>query len=497
MEIIGHFINDEVVIEASEGSFFIYNSATGEKISQVFCASPKICEMAIIAAKKAFPKWSTTSLAKRSQILFRFRDLLSANKIELAAIVTKEHGKTLDDALGSVQRGIELVEYHCSLMQQLQGYISSNVADGVDCTTIRQPLGICAGVSPFNFPVMVPLWMLIPAIACGNTFILKPSEQDPSAALYLCELLIQAGLPKGVVNVLQGNKETVDFLINHPEIKAMTAVASTTVAEKIYQQSILQGKRAHTFGSAKNHAVVMPDANFAEAAKAIVGAAYGSAGERCMALSAVITVGNETADKLMEHMKPLIQSIKIGPGTQSGIDMGPLISQNHYARVVDWINIGIKEGADLAIDGRSFKHKQYPDGYYLAPSLFINVTPEMTIYKEEIFGPVLVVLQTNSFEDALTLVNNHQYGNGCAIFTQNGYTARVFSEQVQIGMVGINIPIPVPVASHAFGGWKRSVFGDIAMHGMESITFYTKLKSITSRWSLPTQDANAFIMPTH
>ncbi|MFC3908234.1 CoA-acylating methylmalonate-semialdehyde dehydrogenase [Legionella dresdenensis] len=494
---VKNYINGQLYPHDSGKKQAIYNPAMGEVIGQVQFADEAVCHKTVEAAKKAWPAWAETAPVKRARILFKFRDLLEKNQNELAAIVTREHGKTLDDARGSVARAIEVVELHCGLITQLQGDFSADVAKDIDCHTIRQPLGVCAGVSPFNFPVMVPVWMMIPAIACGNTFILKPSEQDPSAPVRLLELLTDAGLPEGVANCLHGDKLTVDYLLHHPDIRAMTAVASTPVAEYIYTTAISQGKRAHTFGGAKNHCVVMPDADLDQTAYALTGAAYGSAGERCMAISVIVTVGNDTADKLLSRMIPLINKINIDSGDVPGCDMGPLISKRHREKVLTIIDKGIEEGARLVIDGRFFTHKQHPQGYYLGPTLFDQVTEEMSIYQDEIFGPVLVVMRADSFDEALALVNRHQYGNGTAIFTRDGYTAREYSQRVMAGMVGVNIPIPVPVASHPFGGWKRSVFGDTNMHGSQSIHFYTQLKTITTKWPVSAMTENSFVMPTH
>ena len=494
---VPHYISGHSVIEHVPSRGMIYNPAMGVVIGHVDFANEALCDKVIASAKTASQAWGQTPATKRAQVLFKFRDLLEKNRQDLARIVTREHGKTLDDAKGSIARAIEVVEFHCGLVTQLEGAFSANVANQIDCYTIRQPLGVCAGVSPFNFPVMVPIWMMIPAIACGNAFILKPSEQDPSAPIRLMELLSDAGLPPGVANCIQGDKNTVEYLLKHPDIAAFTAVASTAVAQSIYTTATAFGKRAHTFGGAKNHAVVMPEADFTQAANAIVGAAFGSAGERCMAISVVVTVGDQTADQLIEQLTPLIQNMRIDAGDATGCDMGPLISYAHHQRVLDAIDEGVDEGADLLIDGRGFKHSKYPQGYFMGPSLFDKVTESMSIYQREIFGPVLVVIRVADFEQALDLVNRHQYGNGTAIFTRDGYTAREYSQRVQVGMVGINIPIPVPIASHPFGGWKSSSFGDTNMHGKESINFYTKRKTITSKWPQTAAHENAFNMPTH
>lgn len=494
---VPHFIGGQPIHETNTEYHAITNPALGELIGQVHFASAKTCELAIQTADKAGIEWSQTPSIKRARILFKFKELMERHHNDLARLVTREHGKTLEDAKGSVARAIEVVELHCGIVNELRGDFSSDVAGQVDCYTIKQPLGICAGVSPFNFPVMVPVWMMIPAIACGNTFILKPSEQTPSSTLRLFELLNDAGLPPGVANCLQGNKTVVDHLLKHPQVKAFTAVASTPVAEYIYTTATAHGKRAHTFGGAKNHAVVMPDADLDYAANAITGAAFGSAGERCMALSVVVAVGDATADALVAKLGPLIRAIRINAGDMPDTDMGPLISQAHRERVLAAIEKGVGEGAQLVIDGRNFKHTQHPQGFYLGPCLFDKVTPNMSVYQNEIFGPVLVVLRVKDFDAALQLVNDHQFGNGTAIFTKDGYTAREYSQRVQAGMVGINIPIPVPIAYHPFGGWKRSAFGDTNMHGMESIHFYTRRKTMTSKWPVTQVTESAFVMPTH
>lgn len=494
---VPHWVDGQAVTEKTAKLLNIYDPAHGVCTGHVYIATSALCDRTVEVATTAFHAWSQTSPAKRAQVLFAFRELLVRHQDELARIVTREHGKTLADARGSIARGVEVVEYYCGLLNQSQGAFSANVANGIDCVTYRQPLGVCMGVSPFNFPVMVPIWMMIPAIACGNAFILKPSEQAPSAPYRLMEWLHEAGLPRGVVNCLQGDKTTVEHLLAHPGISAVTAVASTPVAEAIYLNAISQGKRAHTFGGAKNHAVVMPDADVQQTAHAIVGAAFGSAGERCMAISVVVAVGDTVADKLVTALKPLIQAIRIDAGDAPECDMGPLISQAHRSRVLKAVDEGVTAGARLVIDGRAFKHAQFPEGYFLGPCLFDEVTPKMAIYQQEVFGPVLVIVRVAQFDEALALVNAHQYGNGAAIFTQQGYYAREFSQRVHVGMVGVNIAIPVPVASHPFGGWKRSSFGDTNMQGLESIHFYTRLKTTTSKWSPESHHTHSFAMPTH
>lgn len=490
------FINGKLSSPGSNRRLSIQNPASGDEIGHLMLADKSFVNEAVSAAHAAYPAWAATTPVKRAKILFAYRDLLTQNIDELSQIITAEHGKTLADAKGSVLRGIECLEHACSIPNLLKGDFSENVATGMDCYTLRQPLGVCAGVSPFNFPVMVPMWMFVWAIACGNTFILKPSEQDPSAALRLAQLFQEAGLPDGVLNVVQGDKEAVDALLMHPDVKAMTAVASTPVAKSIYEKAIAHGKRAHTFGGAKNHCVVMPDADLANAARAIAGAGYGSAGERCMALSAVIAVGDETADKLVALLKDEIEKLRIGSGTQADVDMGPLISSAHRDKVKDYIDIGVGEGAELVVDGRTCVVARDEKGFYLGPSLFDRVTNSMRIYQEEIFGPVLSLMRVKDFETALQRVSKHRYGNGTAIFTRDGQLAQRFASQAQVGMVGVNVAIPVPVAYHSFGGWKESFFGDVGMHATQSIQFYTKLKTVTVQWPKGDAHSGAYVMPT-
>lgn len=494
---VRHLVGGKPVVDKTTQRLDVHDPASGACIGHVHVANQSLCDQTVQLASAAFGPWSQTTATKRAHVLFAFRELLERHQGELARLVTLEHGKTLEDARGSIARGIEVVEFYCGLLGQFQGVFSANVATSIDCLTIRQPLGVCAGVSPFNFPVMVPLWMMIPALACGNAFILKPSEQTPSASNRLIEWLSDAGLPPGVASCLHGDKTTVEHLLVHPGIAAFTAVASTPVAEAIYLKATQQGKRVHTFGGAKNHCVVMPDADLNDAARAIVGASFGSAGERCMAISVVVAVGDEVADRLLTALRPLIQAIRVDAGDVPGCDMGPLISRAHRERVLQAVDDGVAAGARLVIDGRDFKHALYPDGYFMGPCLFDHVTEAMPIYQQEVFGPVLVLLRVANFEEALALVNRNAYGNGTAIFTQQGYYAREYTQRVQVGMVGVNIPIPVPVASHPFGGWKRSSFGGRNMQGMESVHFYTRLKTITSKWTLGHDQGEGFAMPTH
>lgn len=494
---VAHYIDGKPYVQEFQKTIPIYNPALGRIMGEVGLADEKTVTKAVLSAQKAYPAWAEMPAHKRAKVLFQFRTLMERYQSDLAQLVTGEHGKTLEDAKGSIQRAIEVIEFHCNIVSQLEGTLTHNAAMGVDCQTVRAPLGVCVGISPFNFPVMVPIWLMIPALACGNTFILKPSEQDPSASMRLLELLSEAGLPPGVANCIHGDKTTVEALITHPDVKACTAIASTPVAKAIYQTAIAHGKRAHTFGGAKNHCVLMPDADMKQAAQTLVGAAFGSAGERCMAISVVVVVGAKTAASFLEALIPLTQAITIDAGTNPEADMGPLISKAHKARVLSLVDRGVEEGARLLVDGRSFVHPKNPDGFFLGPCLFDEVTPSMSIYQEEIFGPVLCIVRVSDFEEALAMVNANPYGNGTAIFTRDGYTARTYADRVQVGMVGINIPIPVPIANHTFGGWKASSFGDLALHGRESIAFYTQLKSITTKWPMTQADKSAFIMPTH
>lgn len=477
---VPHFINGQP-LTGGEKKLEIYHPASGEKHTHVSVANAEIVEKAIVSAASQFVSWSKTTPSFRAKILFKYKALLDQHIKELAEIVTNEHGKTLIEAAGSIQRGIDVVEYACGITNHLSGRFSQQVSSGVDCYSLRQPLGVCVGITPFNFPAMIPLWMFPLAIACGNTFVLKPSEKDPSCALRMIELLKEAGVPDGVVNIVHGDKETVDALITHSEVKAVSFVGSSTVAEYVYKTAISHNKRAQAFGGAKNHCLVMPDADLSMAADAIVTSAYGSAGERCMALSVVVVI-EEIAEKLLAYIKPLVQKIKIGPGDQSGVDLCPLVTPAHWERVQAFIQKGKEEKAQLLIDGSQQKPKDHENGFFMGPSLFDHVTPEMSIYQEEIFGPVLCIVRSPNFESAVQLINSHAYGNGTAIFTRDGYYARAFAENVQAGMVGINVPVPVPVPHHSFGGWKKSIFADIGMYGDEAIRFYTKLKTVTQRW---------------
>ncbi len=492
---VSHYINGQIVEDKSKAQA-IYNPATGNVIGQVALANSTVVDKAVAAAKSAFPSWAATTPSRRARIMFQFKNLLEKNTDELAKLVTQEHGKTLNDARGSVQRGIDVVEFVCGMPYLLKGSYAEDVATDVDSYSIRQPLGVCVGITPFNFPVMIPLWMFAMAIACGNTFVLKPSEKDPSCSILLAELAREAGLPEGVLNVVQGDKEAVDALLIHPDVQAISFVGSTPIAESIYKTGTQQGKRVQAFGGAKNHCIVMPDADMDQAVDALIGAAYGSAGERCMAISVAVAVTDSVGDVLVKKMQSRIEKLKIGPGLSADIEMGPLVTQQHWERVKSYIDLGVTEGASLVVDGRGFKPKDHSSGFFMGGSLFDHVTASMRIYREEIFGPVLCVVRVPDFESALKLVNDHPYGNGTAIFTHDGYTARTFASKVQVGMIGINIPIPVPVAYQTFGGWKKSIFGDIPMHGSDGMHFYTKIKTITQRWPKDKKSAAEFVIPT-
>jgi len=491
-----HYVNGTRV-DGTSGRFGdVYNPATGEVAARVPLASAAETAGVIEAAAAAFPAWRDTPPLRRAAVLFRFKELLDRNLDELAQLVAQEHGKVLNDARGSVTRGIEVVEFACGAPHLLKGTFSENVGTNVDSHSVRQPVGVCAGITPFNFPAMVPMWMFPMAIACGNTFVLKTSERVPSTALRLAELFSEAGLPPGVFNVVNGDKEAVDTLLTHPEVAAVSFVGSTAVAEYIYQTGTQHGKRVQALGGAKNHMVVMPDADLDQASDALMGAAYGSAGERCMAISVAVAVGDDTADALIERLAPRVAALKVGPATDPAAEMGPLVTQAHYERVRGYVDLGVDEGATLVVDGRGISIAGHPEGFYLGGCLFDQVTADMRIYREEIFGPVLCVVRVPDFESALALVNAHEYGNGTAIFTRDGDTARTYASRVQVGMVGVNVPIPVPMAFHSFGGWKRSLFGDIHMHGMEGVHFYTKLKTVTSRWPTGIRAGADFHMPT-
>ena len=495
-ETLHHFINGERVAGESGRFGDVFNPATGEVAAQVPLASAAEVDKAVEAAMAALPGWASTTPITRARVMFRYKDLCERHIDELAELAAKEHGKTLSDAKGSVQRGIEVVEFACGISQMLKGEFSANVGTGIDGYFIRQPIGVCAGITPFNFPAMVPMWMFPVALACGNTFILKPSEKDPSCSIRLAELMMEAGAPKGVLNVVNGDKEAVDAILSNPDIGAVSFVGSTAVGEYVYRTGTANNQRVQALCGAKNHMVIMPDADMDQAADALMGAGYGSAGERCMAISVAVAVGDEVGDALVERLAPRIAALKIGPYNDPDAEMGPLISKQHLDKVSGYVDSGVKEGAELVVDGRGLSLQGYENGYFIGGCLFDRVTPEMSIYKEEIFGPVLSVLRADDYETALKLVSDHEYGNGAAIFTRDGDAARDFTQRAKIGMIGVNVPIPVPVAYHSFGGWKRSLFGDHHMHGAEGIRFYTKAKYITSRWPSGIREGAEFVMPT-
>ena len=493
---IGHFVNGEVLSGTGDRYGNVYNPASGEVTGRVSFAGKKEVEAAVASAAAAFPAWAATPPLRRARFLFRFKELLERNAEELSGLITAEHGKVLSDARGSLTRGVEVVEFACGIPHLLKGSFSENVGTGVDSYSFRQPLGVCAGVSPFNFPAMVPMWMFPVAIACGNTFILKPSEKDPSCPLRLAELFSEAGLPPGVLNVLNGDKEAVELLASHPKVSAVSFVGSSAVGEQVHRTATAHGKRAQALCSAKNHAIVMPDADLDQAVDALMGAAYGSAGERCMAISVVVAVGDKVADELVKRIVDRIRTLKVRPGLDPEAEMGPLVTGEHLERVKGYVDLGVKEGAKLVADGRGFKVEGHERGYYLGACLFDRVTPGMRIYREEIFGPVLSLVRVPDFEAALKLVNDHEFANGTAVFTRDGDTAREFAARVEVGMIGINVPIPVPVAFYSFGGWKRSIFGDYFVHGTEGVNFYTRMKTITSRWPTGIRTGADFVMPT-
>ena len=497
MKSLTHWINGERVDGQSTRTGPVFNPAIGEQIAEVRLASAADVDSAVKAARAALPDWSALPPIRRARYMFRYNELLLENIDELAELISLEHGKTIEDAKGDVTRGREVVEFACGIPHLLRGDFTEDVGTGVDAFSVRQPVGVCAGITPFNFPAMIPLWMFPLAVTCGNTFILKPSERDPSCPLRLVELAQEAGIPDGVVNMINGDKEAVDAILNHPDISAVSFVGSTPVASYIYSTAAATGKRVQALGGAKNHMVVMPDADMDQAADALIGAGYGSAGQRCMAVSVAVAVGDQTADSLVENLVPRIQELKIGPGGDPDIEMGPVVTEQAYNRIKGLIDKGVEEGAELVLDGRDFSMQGYENGYFLGGSLFDRVTEDMEIYKQEIFGPVLSVVRAPDYETAVDLVNRNEFGNGTAIFTKDGDAARDFTDRVQIGMVGVNVPIPVPVAYHSFGGWKRSMFGDTHMHGMEGVRFYTRIKAITSRWPKSgVREGHSLNMPT-
>ncbi|MBO9443893.1 CoA-acylating methylmalonate-semialdehyde dehydrogenase [Phaeobacter italicus] len=498
MNTIEHYVDGSSFSGSSSKTQPVFNPATGESNLSVRLATTGDVEKAVASAQKAWPAWRKMPALRRARILDRFKNILWERMDELAAAITIEHGKTFDDAKGEVTRGLEVVEFAVGAPTHLKGEFSENVGTGVDTHMIRQPLGVVAGITPFNFPAMVPMWMFPVALATGNCFILKPSERDPSASLLMAQWLTEAGLPDGVFNVVQGDKTAVDALLEHPDVKAISFVGSTPIAKYIHETGVRNGKRVQALGGAKNHMIIMPDADLDMAANALMGAAFGSAGERCMAISVAVPVGEETADRLVQKLLPKIDQLKVGPGMDQESDMGPLVTRQHRDKVKGYIDSGVEEGAKLLVDGRDFAQSKqgYEDGFFVGATLFDNVTQDMKIYKEEIFGPVLSIVRQPDYQSAVELVHGHEYGNGTAIFTRDGDTARNFSQDIEVGMVGVNVPIPVPMAFHSFGGWKASIFGDHAMHGEEGVRFYTRIKTTTTRWPAGHRTQSEFTMPT-
>ncbi|MCG6866909.1 MAG: CoA-acylating methylmalonate-semialdehyde dehydrogenase [Thiogranum sp.] len=492
---IGHFVNGQQVAGSSGRQSAVYNPASGEVTAHVALASRDETEQAIAAAQAAFAGWSAVTPLNRARVLFRFKALCDQHAAEISALITREHGKVLSDAAGELARGLEVVEFACGIPHLQKGEHSKDVGRGVDSWSEMQPLGVVAGITPFNFPAMVPMWMFPIALACGNTFILKPSERDPSVPMLLAELLKEAGLPDGVFNVVNGDREAVDTLLTDSRVQAVSFVGSTPVAEYIYATASRHGKRVQALGGAKNHMVIMPDADMEQAANALMGAAFGSAGERCMAISVAVCVGDAVADQLIEKLKPRIENLKVGPGVDEEAEMGPLVTREHLQRVSAYVDSGIAEGAKLVVDGRNHTVAGAEGGFFIGGCLFDQVKPDMTIYREEIFGPVLSVVRVEDFDTACKLINDHEFGNGTAIFTRDGDAARQFAHSIQVGMVGINVPIPVPMAFHSFGGWKRSLFGPLHMHGPDGVRFYTRMKTITARWPTGIRSGAEFTMP--
>jgi len=494
MKLIEHFIDGKITKASSKKTSKVFNPATGEQTAQVHLASKIDVDLAVEKAKKAFTDWSRKPPAQRARVIFKFKELIEKNSDEITKLIVSEHGKVYEDAKGSLTRGLEVVEFACGIPHLLKGEFTENVGTDVDSWSMRQPLGVCAGITPFNFPAMVPMWMFPIAIACGNTFILKPSEKDPSCSIKLAQLFQEAGLPDGVFNVVNGDKEAVDALLINKDVVAISFVGSTPIAKYIYENAAKNEKRVQALGGAKNHCVVMPDCDLDQAVNGLMGAAYGSAGERCMAQSVAVAVG-KIGDQLVSKLEKKVKLLKIGPGLDKKSEMGPLITKEHLEKVKGYVDLGVKEGAKLVVDGRNIKLQGYEKGFYIGGCLFDKVDKKMRIYKEEIFGPVLSIVRVKDFESAVNLVNDHEFGNGTSIYTRDGDVGRTFASKIKIGMVGINIPIPVPVAYHSFGGWKRSLFGDQHMHGPEGIRFYTKLKTITSKWPSGLRSDPEFVMP--
>ena len=495
MNLIQHYINGKIYKGSSSRKGKVFNPATGAQESEVILGTKSDLDHAVENAKIAFEKWSQVTPLQRARIIFKYKELIEKNYDELTKLIVSEHGKVYEDAKGSLTRGLEIVEFACGIPQMLKGEFTENVGTNIDSWSMRQPLGVCAGITPFNFPAMVPMWMFPMAIACGNTFILKPSEKDPSCSIRLAQLFSEAGLPNGVLNVVNGDKEVVDSILTNKDIKAVSFVGSTPIAKYIYENAAKNEKRVQALGGAKNHCVVMPDCDMDQAVNGLMGAAYGSAGERCMAQSVAVAVG-EIGDKLVEKLSKKVEALKVGPGLDKNSEMGPLVTKEHLEKVKGYVDLGVKEGAKLVVDGRDIKLQGYENGFFIGGCLFDNVTKNMRIYNEEIFGPVLSVVRVKDFNDAIQLINDHEFGNGTSVYTRDGDVGRTFANKIKVGMVGINIPIPVPVAFHSFGGWKRSLFGDLHMHGPEGVKFYTKLKTITSRWPSGIGSDPEFVMPT-
>jgi malonate-semialdehyde dehydrogenase (acetylating)/methylmalonate-semialdehyde dehydrogenase len=496
MRDISHFI-DGASLAGTSGRFSdVFNPNIGEVQARVALASEAEVDKAVQSALRAQQTWALVNPQRRARVMFEFKRLVEARMDELAELLSSEHGKVIADSKGDIQRGLEVIEFACGIPHALKGEYTEGAGPGIDVYSMRQPLGVAAGITPFNFPAMIPMWMFGVAIACGNSFILKPSEKDPSVPVRLAELMMEAGAPKGVLNVVHGDKTAVDAILDHPDIKAVSFVGSSDIAQYVYSRGTAHGKRVQAMGGAKNHGVILPDADLEQATKDIIGAAYGSAGERCMALPVVVPVGKKTADEVRERVLAELETLKVGVSTDSAAQYGPVVTAAHRQRVEDYIKMGVDEGAELVVDGRGFKLQGYESGFFIGPSLFDGVKPTMKTYQEEIFGPVLQIVRADTFEEALRLPSEHQYGNGVAIFTRNGRAAREFASRVNVGMVGINVPIPVPVAYHTFGGWKRSAFGDVNQHGMEGVRFYTKVKTVTARWPEGAVEDSAFVIPT-
>lgn len=492
----GHFINGHRVAGTSGRHAEVFEPMTGEVRGRVALANAGEVDATVKVAAKAQVQWGATNPQRRARILMKFLELAQRDNDALAELLAREHGKTIADAKGDIQRGLEVIEFCIGAPHLMKGEFTDGAGPGIDVYSMRQPLGVVAGITPFNFPAMIPLWKIGPALACGNAYVLKPSERDPGVPMRIAELFLEAGLPEGVLNVVNGDKEAVDAILDHPDIKAVGFVGSTPIAQYIYGRGCAAGKRVQCFGGAKNHMIIMPDADMDQAVDALIGAGYGSAGERCMAISVAVPVGKETAERLVSKLVPRVESLKVGPSTDSTADFGPLVTRAHLDKVRNYVDLGVSEGAKLLVDGRGFSLQVYENGFYMGGCLFDHVTPGMRIYKEEIFGPVLSVVRANAYEDAIRLANEHEMGNGVAIFTRDGDAARDFAARVQVGMVGVNVPIPVPIAYYTFGGWKASSFGDLNQHGPDAFRFYTKTKTVTSRWPSGIKDGADFVIPT-